>query len=228
MPIALQSPLMARIAEDLLLLLLDNPEAQPRLDRSQLGHVLSAGLILDLALDCRVRPALPDDPVPPGHLLALAGPLPLDPAVRPTLALLHEQPLTPEAAIARLRKRAEDDVLDQLLRTGQIHQIALTEHRLRRNHYRWPVKNRGRVAVVRSEVLGALFEQRRPQPVVAAVISLLHAVDGLGAVLDLNEEGRQAVALRAAEIAGGDWVDSSETAEVNLSVTATAVLSALI
>ena len=31
---------MARIAEDLLLLLLDNAEAQPRLDRSRLQRVL--------------------------------------------------------------------------------------------------------------------------------------------------------------------------------------------
>ena len=46
---------MARIAEDLLLLLLDNPEAQPRLDRAALGRVLAAALILDLALECRVR-----------------------------------------------------------------------------------------------------------------------------------------------------------------------------
>ena len=110
---------MARIAEDLLLLLLDNPDAQPQLNRSRLGRALAGALILDLALDCRVRPALPDDPVSPGRLLALAGPVPLDPSVRPTLAILQQQPLTPAAAVERIRKSAEDEVLDQLLRTGQ-------------------------------------------------------------------------------------------------------------
>ena len=218
---------MARIAEDLLLLLLDNPDAQPLLNRSRLGRALAGALILDLALDCRVRPALPDDPVAPGRLLALAGPVPLDPSVRPTLAILQQQPLTPAAAVERIRKGAEDEVLDQLLRTGQIHQISLTEHRLRRNHYRWPVKNRGRVAVARSEVLGALFEGRRPEPVIAAVISLLLAVDGLGAVLSLNQDGIAAVSMRASEIAGGDWVDGSDTAQVNLELTAKAVLPVL-
>lgn len=217
---------MARIAEDLLLLLLDNPDAQPRLDRSALGRVLAAGLILDLALECRVRPAQPEDPIPLGRLIALDGPVPLDPAVRPALAMLLERPMTPEAAVATLRRQAPDEVLDQLLRTGQIHQVSLTEHRLRRNHYRWPVKNRARVAVVRAEVLGALFEKRRPQPVIAAIISLLYAVGGLGTVLELNDAGVQAAGLRANEIAGGDWVDASDTAQVNLELSAAVVLPA--
>ena len=217
---------MARIAEDLLLLLLDNAEAQPRLERAALGRVLAAALILDLALDCRVRPSQPEDTVAGGRLMALDGPVPLDPAVRPALAMLLERPLTPEAAVATLRRQAEDDVLDQLLRTGQIHQISLTEHRLRRNHYRWPVKNRARFAVIRAEVLGALFEKRRPQPVIAAVISLLYAVGGLGDVLELNDAGVRAATERANEIAGGDWVDGADTAQVNLELTAAAVLPA--
>lgn len=215
---------MARIAEDLLLLLLDNPESQPRLEGAVLGRALAAGLLLDLALDCRVRPAQPEDSTPAGHLIALAGAVPMDPAVRPALAMLLAEPLTPEEAVARLRKQAQDDVLDQLLRTGQIHQVSLTERRLRRNHYRWPIKNRARLAVTRAEVLGALFEKRRPQPVIAAVISLLYAAGGLPAALELNDAGAEAARLRAAEIADGDWVDRSETAQVNLELTAAAVL----
>lgn len=218
---------MAHIAEDLLLLLLDNADAQPRLDRAALGRTLAAGLVLDLALACRVRPAQPEDPVAAGHLIALAGPVPMDPAVRPTLALLEQQPLSPEAAIAKLRKSAEDDVLDQLLRTGQIHQISLTEHKVRRNHYRWPAKNRARVAVARADLLGALFEKRRPEPVMAAIIGLLYAADGIGAVLELNDDGVREAGRRAAEIAGGDWVDDADTAQVNLNLTAAAVLPAV-
>lgn len=218
---------MARIAEDLLLLLLDNTEAAPQLDSARLGRALAGGLILDLAYDCLVRPALPEDSVPAGQLLALDGPPPLDPAVRPTLHLLQQQPLTAEAAVAKVRKHSEDDVLDQLLRTGQIHQIGLTEHRLRRNHYRWPIKNRARVAVARSEVLGALFEGRQPEPVVAAVISLLYAAGGLSTVLNLNQAGVAAIDQRANEIAGGGWVDATDTAQVNLNLTAAAVLPAV-
>ncbi|MCH9723055.1 MAG: GPP34 family phosphoprotein [Actinomycetia bacterium] len=218
---------MAHIAENLLLLLLDNAEAQPRIARSPLERALAAALILDLAFECRVRPALADEPVPTGLLVALAGQIPMDPALRPALALLEQQPIAPSAAIARIRRHAEDDVLDQLLRTGQIHQIQLTAHRLRRNHYRWPVKNRGRVAVARSELLSALFERRRPQPVTAAVIGLLYAVGALDAVLALNDAGMRVAAERADEITGGAWANESDTAEINLTRTITAVLPAL-
>lgn len=218
---------MARIAEDLFLLLLDHPSEQPQLERSLLGRLLAAALILDLAYDCRVRPALPDELVTPGNLVALAGPAPLDPTVRPALTQLQQGPIAPAAAIAKIRKHAEDEVLDQLLRTGQIHQIQLSAHRLRRNTYRWPVKNKGRLDIARSAVLGALFEKRRPDPVTAAIISLLHRIDGLGVVLPLNDAGAQMVGRRAAEIVGGSWVEASNTGEVNLALTATAVLPAL-
>lgn len=213
---------MARIAEDLSLLLLDNPSAQPQLERSPLTRVLAAALILDLAYDCRVRPALPEDPVAPGLLVALAGPAPLDPAVRPTLTLLTQGPITPAAAIAKLRKHAEDDVLDQLLRTGQIHQVALSTHRLRRNTYAWPVKNLERADAVRAAVLAAL-NGGRPDAVTAAVISLLHRVGGMNAALAVNDEG----ARRAGDIAGSRWGDGSLTAEMNLVLTAALVLPAL-
>ncbi|HRD13521.1 MAG TPA: GPP34 family phosphoprotein, partial [Mycobacterium sp.] len=45
---------MARIAEDLLLLLLDNASAQPGLDRAKRKRLLAAAVLLDLAYACRV------------------------------------------------------------------------------------------------------------------------------------------------------------------------------
>jgi len=218
---------MAHIAEDVLLLLLDNPEEQPRLERGPLGRVLAAALILDLAMECRVRPTLPGEELPAGHLVALEGHVPLDPSVRPTLALLEQQPITAAAAVGALRKHSEDTVLDQLLRTGQIHQVQLSAHKVRRNHYHWPVKNRVRVAVLRSEVIGTLFEQRTPSPVNAAVICLLNEVDALQPVLELNDDGARVVDERSREIAMGGWADDSDTAEVNLALTIGEVLPAV-
>ena len=214
---------MARIAEDLLLLLLDNTSARSRLDRTRLGRVLAAALVLDLAFQCRVRPAMPEDPVAPGELVALAGPMPLDPAVRPALAELTHGPITPAAAIAKIRRHAEDDVLDQLLRTGQIHQVGLTAHRLRRNTYAWPVKNRDRVNSLRGAVSAALSGQHRPDAPTAAVISLLYRIGDLGAAVDASDDGLR----RAAEIAGGSLANNSNIAEVNLALTAMTVLPAL-
>ena len=81
----------------------------------------------------------------------------------------------------------------------------------------------------RSALLGALFDRRPPTPTTAAIISLLHAVDGLGALLSLNDRGWRWVHARAGEIAMGSWVDEYPTAmpEVNLAITASAVRGAL-
>ncbi|WP_445166698.1 GOLPH3/VPS74 family protein [Mycolicibacterium sp. Dal123E01] len=218
---------MARIAEDLLLLLLDNGAAQPGLEPGRLQPLLAGAVLLDLAYDCRVRPALPDEPVPADRLVVLTGPPPLDPVVRPALALLQEAPMTAGVAISKLRKHTEDRVLDQLLRTGQIHQISLSHNRIRRNSYAWPLASRTRVDRVRAALLAALFDGQRPDPVTAAIVSLLHAVQGLGAVLSLNDRGWQWVVNQASEIASGTWVDDEKMADVNLAVTTAAVRAAL-
>ncbi|AKK26359.1 GPP34 family phosphoprotein [Mycobacterium sp. EPa45] len=219
---------MARIAEDLLLLLLDNGAAQPAVEPSLLQRLLAAAVLLDLAYDCRVRPALPGEPVPPDHLVALAGPPPLDPVVRPALSLLHEAPVTPSAAINKLRKHTEDRVIDQLLRTGQVHQIALSQNRFRRNSYAWPLASRARVDAARSAMLSTLFDGTCPDPATATIVSLLHTIGGLGAVLSLNDRGWHWVVDRASEIASGTWVDDTKMAEVNLAVTTAAVRYALV
>ena len=77
--------------------------------------------------------------------------------------------------------------------------------------------------------LAALFDRRPPAPPTAAIISLLHAVDGLGALLSLNDRGWRWVHARAGEIASGSWVDQYPTAlpEVNLAITASVVRGAL-
>ena len=218
---------MARIAEDLLLLLLDNPDAQPAMDRSTLSRVLAAALILDLAYDCRVRPAHPNEPVPAGELIALAGPVPFDPPVRPALTLFEQGPLSARSAITKLRKRSEDDVLDQLLRTGELHQIQLSSHRLRRNTYSWPLHDRVRVDQIRAAAFAALFERRRPDPVTAAVIALLYRVGGLAQALHLDNDAAQRAVQSAELIAEGRWADGTRTEDVNLTLTAAVVLPEL-
>lgn len=220
---------MALIAENLLLLLLDNESAQPRVQRNKLGRLLAAALLLDLAYDCRVRPALPGEPFGPGRLVALAGPVPMDPAVRPALELLHREPLGPAEAIAKLRRRAEDDVLDQLLRTGQIRQVQLSSSRLFRNTYAWPVRDRSRVDHTRAAVTGTGPGSGQPQPdaVTSAIVALLQTLGSLGPLLDLDAAAAQEADQRARAITFAASGGAVQTAEVNLAVTAAAVLPAL-
>jgi hypothetical protein len=219
---------VAQIAEDLFLLLLDNADSQPGLDRSRRGRVLSGAVLLDLALLCRVRPSMNGEAVAAGRLVALAGPLPLDPIMDPAFELLARRPLTPSAAVSKLRRGVQDNIAGFLEYTGQIRRVQLQGKGF---HHppSWPVVNRDRVAQARAALLAALFDNEPPTPPTAAIISLLHAVDGLGALLSLNDRGWRWVHMRASEIAGGGWVDEYETAlpEMNLAVTASAMRPAL-
>ena len=219
---------MAQIAEDLFLLLLDNASAQPGLDRGRRERVLSGAVLLDLAHACRIRPAMAGERVEPGRLLALAGAGPTDPVVAPAFQLLARRPLRPATAVKRLSKNTEENLANYLEYTGQIRRVRLNSKRFS-HPYAWPLTNRERVGPARSAMLAALFDRKPPAPPTAAIISLLHAVDGLGALLSLNDRGWRWVHARAGEIASGSWVDEYPTAlpEVNLAITASVVRGAL-
>ncbi len=219
---------MAQIAEDLFLLLLDNASAQPGLDRGRRGRVLSGAVLLDLAHACRIRPAMAGERIEPGRLVALAVPGPMDPVVAPAFQLLQRRPLRPATAVKRLSKHTEENLATYLEYTGQIRRVRLNSKRFG-HPYAWPLTSRGRVSQARSALLAALFDRRPPAPPTAAIISLLHAVDGLGALLSLNDRGWRWVHARAGEIASGSWVHEYPTAmpDVNLAITASAVQRAL-
>lgn len=218
---------MAQIAEDLLLLLLDNASNRPALDRDRREKVLAAAVLLDLAFACKIRPSVDGEPV--GRLLLLAGPDLGDPILDPALRRLQRRPLKPRAAVAKVRRGVEPALLRQLEQGGYIRPIQLRGNRSNGSLV-WTMPDRSRVDQARSALLAALFDLRTPAPATAAVISLLHAVDGLGALLSLNERGWRWVHSRAGDIAGGCWVDeaaASGLAQVNLAVTASAIRPAL-
>lgn len=217
---------MAQIAEDLFLLLVDNASAQPVLDRHRRERVLAGAVLLDLAHACRIRPAVEGEAV--GHLIALATPGVLDPVTEPAFQLLRRRPLRPQTAVKRLAKHTEERLAGHLQHIGQIRCVPLSDKRFSHD-VAWPLTNRERVDQARSALLSALFDRRPPTPATAAIVSLLHAVDGLGALLSLNDRGWRWVHARAGEISLGSWLDEYPTAlpEMNLAVTASAVRQVL-
>ncbi|OCB08991.1 hypothetical protein A5717_27495 [Mycolicibacterium porcinum] len=221
---------MAQIAEDLFLLLLDNAAAQPGLDRHRREKVLSAAVLLDLAYACRIRPAMAGEPIEAGHLIALAGDWPADPVGDPAFELLQRRPLPADTAVAKLSKHVQPALETHLERLGQIRRVRMPGKGFPgRPVYCWPLTNRDRVSQARAALLAALFDGHNPVPAIAAIICLLHAVDGLGAVLSLNDRGWRWVHARSTEIATGIWVDESASAlpEMNLAVTTSALRPAL-
>jgi hypothetical protein len=219
---------MAQIAEDLFLLLLDNAKAQPALERGRRERVLAAAVLLDLAYACRIRPAVTGDPAEAGQLLALAAGGTVDPVAEPAFLLLQRRPLRPDAAVSKLRKDTEARLALHLEHLGEVRRVRLKSSRFR-TPYAWPLTHRERVGRARAQLLSALFDRQPPTPTTAAIVSVLHAADGLGALLSLNDRGWRWVHARSSEIASGSWVNEYPTAlaEMNLAVTASALRSAL-
>ncbi|AFM18804.1 hypothetical protein Mycch_4082 [Mycolicibacterium chubuense NBB4] len=221
---------MTQIAEDLLLLLLDNASAQPALDSPRRDRALAAAVLLDLAHQCRIHPAVSGEPAA-GRLVALdvAGAAePPHPVAVPALRLLQTRPLRPATAIKKLGRHTEGRLLQHLEQRGQIRRVMFSPKLFHRS-YRFPLTDRDRVGSARAALLNALFDCRPPTASTAGIVTVLHAVDGLGALLSLNDRGWRWVHARAGEIASGSWVDESPTGlpEVNLAVTASAVRQAL-
>ena len=216
---------MARIAEETLLLLLDNASAQPGLEYKRSERVVAAAVLLDLAY--AFRPAVAGEAAPEGRLMLLAGPDPQDHMLLPALRLLGRRPPTPHAAVTRLSRDTLPMVLTHLARTGQVRPMITRRKRFKKKRS-WPLTDRTRVKATRSAVMSVLFDGRVPEPSTAAIISLLHAADGLGALLSLTDRGWHGVSNRAGDIAGGSWVDAgAQLPEVNLAVTTSAVAGAL-
>ncbi|MET0474637.1 MAG: GPP34 family phosphoprotein [Mycobacterium sp.] len=215
---------MARIAEDIFLLLLDNATARPALERGRRERVLAAAVLLDLAYACRVRPAVPGEAVEPGRLVALRAGGATDPVVEPAFQILLARALRPSRAVTKVSKDVQENLVLHLERLGQIRRVSIS-----RQSHSWPLTHRDRVALARTDLLSALFDRRPPTPTTAAIVTVLHAADGLGALLSLNDRGWRWVHTRASEIASGSWVDEYPTAlpEVNLAVTASVLRSAL-
>ena len=219
---------MAQIAEDLLLLLLDNASAQPGLDNPRRGRALAAAVLLDLAYTSRVRPSIDGEPVPPGRLVLLDAAGPPDPVLDPALQYLRRTPRRAGDAIKALAGPSEHRLFDHLALVGALRPETV-RHRGFRRQRSHPLTDRSRVGPARDALLAALFDRKPPAAPTAAIIAVLHAVDGLGALLSLNDRGWRWVHARAGEIAAGSWLDESPTglAEVNLAVTASAVRQAL-
>ncbi|MGE2730090.1 GOLPH3/VPS74 family protein [Mycolicibacterium vaccae] len=216
------------IAEELFLLLLDNASATPALDNPRRRHVLAAAVLLELAHSCHIRPATAGDPAPEGALLALEAPGPVHPVAAPVWHRLRTRPLKAGTAIKKVGGQTEDLLVAHLEATGAIRRTMLSGSRFRRD-YAFPLTDRNRPGAARAALTGALFQRRPPTPSTAAIIAVLHAADGLGALLSLNDRGWRWVHARAGEISAGSWVDEAPSglAEVNMAVTAAVVRQAL-
>lgn len=200
---------MTLIAEDLLLLLLDENSGRIRLDSTRLDRMLAGAVLTELALAERVVPDRSD--LPPRRIrLVVQNPAPTgDPILDEALARLTawRGPVRPQRAVEKLARGLRRQLLARLVGGGLLREqpravlgiFPGTGYAVQR-----PAPDgtdpRG---VLQDEVRRVLVQGSQPSPRLAAVIALLSAVDAVTKVVPGAD--RREVRRRAKQIAAGDW-----------------------
>jgi hypothetical protein len=219
---------MTLLAEDLLLLLLDDDTGKPLVDGVVLPRVLAGAVLLDLTLDGVVEPSDGTGEVKKGRLLLRERTAPLDPILaHATSQLRGSKPMKPEAAIEKLGKNLREAVLGRIVERGWVHEakgrlLGIFPTKT------WPAVDATHERVVRQKLQSALLDGVQPDSRTAALISLLSAVDAAPKVFP--DAKKKAVRSRAKEIASGDWASVAvrrAVDSVNAAIIAVAVVPAV-
>lgn len=186
---------MPTLAEDLLLLLLDDASGRLITDATSADHALAGAVLVDLVSAGRVA-----EESGKLHVMDTAS---LDePVLEACLERLAEKaPVKPQRAVEVLAKNVRGTVLDALAGRGLIRQdkdkvLGLFPRRT------WPAVDSAHEDSVRAELTAALVGGEQPGERAGALIALLHAI---GVVPKVVEGDKKALKARAKEISEGDW-----------------------
>ena len=218
------------IAEDLLLLLLDDERGTTPALWVDVKVPLGAALLAQLALDGDVALDGPagwwrapkvevSDPVPPA-----------DPMLAAAVAVVAEKPRTATDLARRLGDGLKDALAARLVEDG-----VLDRHDERVlgvfPRTRWPAASATREAGVRDELSRVLLQGAEPAPRIAALAGILAALDRVPVTLGVHGAEARTAKRRAKELAEGDWASKAvrdAVAAASAAVTTTAVSGAMI
>ena len=195
---------MPTLAEDLLLLLLDDGSGKPRADSTSLDYALAGALLAELALQRRVemverhglfarnRVAVADDTATGDHLL--------DEALRVTA----DRARRAERLVDKLSKGLREQLLAALEQRGILHRQASPVLGIFPRE-RWAAQDASREDAVKQRLYDVLVVGTTPDDHTVALVALLAAIDEAHKLFEGSRPERQAVKERAKAIAEGQW-----------------------
>jgi hypothetical protein len=219
------------IAEDLLLLLTDDETGRLTVRADEVDVALGGAVLLELALQERIGLTGQGGSGKSGRVVVHDGPPTGDAVLDAGLALLTQrQGRKPSEAIRPLAKNLRQTCYARLAAAGVVRSedgrilgIFPTQ--------RWPAQDREHEAGVRRQIGEALLEQLRPQPRVAGLIALLHALraEGLGVDARAHALPMRELRRRADRIARDDWASAAVRAvldEMTAAIAASVAITA--
>lgn len=190
---------MTLIAEDLLLLLLDDERGTP-LEYSHLNEVLGGAILVELGI---AGAAVTEDGGWRGEKIVASGQPPDDPVLAEAYQHIAEQPRHARSLVTRFGKGAKATLGDRLVERG----ILQREERKVLGlipHTRWPAQDVEHENAVRARMREVLTTGVEPQPREAALIALLDAIDKLPKVVGDTGLANRDLRKRAKAIAEGN------------------------
>ena len=195
---------MLLLAEDLLLLLLDDESGTTAVDTASLDLVLAGAVIVELVQLGRVQLPSAAAPLGEGALLVRDGCPTGDSVLDQGLTRVREHPGQASAALPLVAQQVRSQLLDRLvargiLRLEQGHGLDVSPSRS------WPAVEVDHEAGLRKRLRDVLVAGRAPLPREVALIALLWAVDALATVLPHAEaEEAELARLRAQALTEGN------------------------
>ena len=194
---------MSLIAEDLLLLLLDD-EKGTVVGTSHLQTVLGGAVLIELAHDrCGDRRG-EEGMWKSAKVRAQPDAAPDDELLRRAAGVVAEKERSAQDLVNRLGKGLKDELLDRLEQRG------ILERREDKvlglfPRTRWPAVDSSHEDAVRRDLTAALVQGVQPEQRTACLIALLSAIDRAHKVVDRDGLPAGQVRKRAKEIAKGEW-----------------------
>ncbi|AMY54026.1 GOLPH3/VPS74 family protein [Rhodococcoides fascians] len=220
---------MTLIAEDLLLLLLDDESGKPSADSTKLPRVLAGALVVELALGGSLRITGPGEQTKKDHVV-VAGDPPADPLLRRVFDLVAtaSRPMKPQKVIEKSQKNLAKELAARLVAQGFVTEKQDKVWGLLPTTT-WPARDTSREKVLRDALRSALVDGTTPTPHSAALISLISAVDLTHKVI--VDADKKVLKTRAKQIAEGEWAGAAvrkAVSDVNAAVTAAIMVPVIV
>jgi len=190
------------IAEDLLLLLLDDRTGKPA--TSSLAVALGGALLAELALGEAIELADKTSVWRSANVRRGAGPAPEDPVLASALAKVAEKERSAQDLATLLGKGLTTALAGRLAERGILERrdgkvLGLFPQT------RWPAHDSSHEQSVRRVLTVVLVDGGRPDARTAALVALLHAVDRAHKAVPHDGVGSRQVRKRAKQVAEGEW-----------------------
>ncbi len=193
---------MTLIAEDLLLLLLDDESGKPQ--TSELAVALGGAVLVELALAEAVTVEEKTTVWRSAKVRPVPGAGTSDPVLADALATVGEKERSAQDLVTRLGKHLDDQLCTRLADRG------ILERRDDKvmglfPRTRWPARDSSHEDAVRRALTVVLVDGGQPDARTGALVALLHAVDRAHKTVPHPGVSDRDVKKRAKEVAEGQW-----------------------